>query len=45
MRAILGVVAALLFLAFDDPATAEEGSWPTIRDALLKAASSRTAPA
>ena len=33
---LLGVVAALLFLAFDGPATAEEGSWPTIRDALFE---------
>ena len=36
MRAALGVVAAMLFLAFDGPATAEEGSWPTIRDALFE---------
>ena len=36
MPAVLGFVAALLFLAFDGPATAEEGSWPTIRDALFE---------
>jgi sulfur-oxidizing protein SoxY len=35
MRALLGAAAAAMFLAGDGPAVAEEGSWPTIREALF----------
>jgi sulfur-oxidizing protein SoxY len=35
VRALLGAAAAAMFLAGDGPAVAEEGSWPTIREALF----------